>query len=49
MVYEYHTAGSNVIEYGDAGDKFYIVIRGKVSVLIPKNFRRSAVHQDQAF
>jgi len=46
MVYEYHPAGSNVIEYGDVGDKFYIVIRGEVSVLIPKQFRRSVIEQD---
>ena len=27
--------GENVMKYGDAGDKFYTIIEGKVSVEIP--------------
>ena len=40
MTYEYHPKGSDIIKFSERGDKFYIVIRGKVGVLIPKNFRR---------
>ena len=33
------------MDYGEVGDKFYMLIRGQVSVLIPKNFRPSVASQ----
>ena len=37
MAYEYYPAGKEVMRYGEAGDKFYFIIRGSVSIAIPKN------------
>lgn len=37
--FESHTAGSAVVKIGELGDKFFVIIKGKVSVLIRrKNF-----------
>ena len=41
--YEFVPAGKNIIEYGQVGEKFYMIIRGKVNVLIPKNYRKSVL------
>ena len=43
MNYEFCHKGKNIVKYGDYGDKFYMIIKGKVNVLIPKNFRVSSV------
>jgi len=32
MTYEFFPLGSIIAKFGEAGDKFYIIIRGKVSV-----------------
>ena len=49
--YEFVPAGKNIIEYGQVGEKFYMIIRGRVNVLIPKNYRKSVLelnrHRDQ--
>lgn len=37
MVYEFVPAGKEVMRYGEAGDKFYFIIQGSVSIAIPKN------------
>jgi len=33
--FEFFEEGENVINYGDRGDKFFILIKGEVSILIP--------------
>lgn len=33
--YEYQTKGDFVFKFGDYGDKFYVILRGEVSVRIP--------------
>jgi len=43
MCYEYHPANTNIINIKERGTKFYILIQGKVSVHIPKNFRRESM------
>ena len=43
MNYEYHRKGSSIIKFQDKGDKFYIVIKGKVGVMIPKTFKRESM------
>ena len=43
MVYEFHPADSNIITYGEEGDKFYILVRGEVSVIIPTGPRKPAI------
>ena len=35
LKYQFVPEGDDVITYGDYGDKFYICLSGKVSVLIP--------------
>ena len=45
MKYEFYPEGKNIMDYGEVGDKFYMVIQGWVSVLIPNNFRASLVSQ----
>lgn len=34
--YEFHGEGTNVFDYGDIGDKFFMIIDGKASVWVPK-------------
>jgi len=43
MNFEFHSTGCNVFEYGDTGDKFYLIIRGSVSVKVPPNYRASVI------
>jgi len=33
--YEHFKKGTNVFDWGSFGDKFYIILRGKVSVQVP--------------
>ena len=33
--YEFHEAEEVVFEHGSVGDKFYLIIKGEVAVLIP--------------
>lgn len=35
LVYETWPSDSRIITYGDVGDKFFIVLKGKVSVWVP--------------
>ncbi len=37
LTYESFKKGSNVFEWGSFGDKFYIILKGKVSVQIPQD------------
>ena len=43
MNYEYHRKGNNIIKFQEKGDKFYIVIKGKVGVMVPKRFKRESM------
>ena len=36
MRYHFCRAGETVFRYGDAGNNFYVILNGKVSVLVPK-------------
>ena len=33
--HEYMRAGDHVFKYGDFGDKFYVILKGQVSIRIP--------------
>lgn len=49
MVTENYDSGYNVVTQGDEGDKFYIVVRGRVEVLLqqgPNQTKRLAVLED---
>ena len=35
MQHEYHPAGYKIFDYGDEGDKFYMIIEGSVSIWVP--------------
>lgn len=35
MKHEYHLQGDTIFDYGSVGDKFYLIIKGEVSVQIP--------------
>ena len=35
MKYEYHAAGHKIFNYGEVGDKFYMIIEGGVQIMIP--------------
>ena len=41
MQIEYFAAGKNVINYGEIGDKFYIIVQGQVGVWVPFNFSKA--------
>ena len=45
MNFEFHSAGHDVFEYGDNGDKFYLIIRGTASVKVPPNYRASVINE----
>jgi hypothetical protein len=36
LTYEHLKKGTNVFDWGSFGDKFYIILRGKVSVMVPQ-------------
>lgn len=42
--YENFKKGSNVFEWGSFGDKFYIILRGRVSVLVPQEKLKKKVN-----
>ncbi len=42
--YENFKKGSNVCEWGSFGDKFYIILRGRVSVLVPQEKLKKKVN-----
>jgi CRP-like cAMP-binding protein len=47
LQYEYFKAGEIVFHYGENGTKFYIIIKGKVAIMIPdpkKKAEHSAGH-----
>jgi CRP-like cAMP-binding protein len=35
LTFQFYDAGSTVFEYGDFGSQFYIILKGKTSVLVP--------------
>jgi CRP-like cAMP-binding protein len=35
LKYEYKKRGDFVFKYGDVGDKFYVILKGSVTVRIP--------------
>jgi CRP-like cAMP-binding protein len=41
--YEFHKEGDVVFDYGSVGDKFYLIIRGEVAVLIPSQKQPQAI------
>jgi hypothetical protein len=47
MQYEFYVAGSKIFNFGDAGDKFYLIIEGGVSILIPSSYRKSTLMEKE--
>ncbi|OMJ75820.1 hypothetical protein SteCoe_24958 [Stentor coeruleus] len=43
MTLEIFNPGDNVINFGEPGDKYYIIIKGKVSVLVPSMNRKKLI------
>ena len=43
--YQYVTANESVFRYGDEGDRFYFLLRGKCSVHIPHEMKNCAPEQ----
>ncbi|OMJ77516.1 hypothetical protein SteCoe_22877 [Stentor coeruleus] len=43
MTLEIFNPGDNIINYGEPGDKYYIIIKGKVSVLVPSMIRKKPI------
>ena len=39
MQYEFYNKNTVMFKYGDKGDKFYIILRGKIGFLIPKKIK----------
>lgn len=39
--YEHFAEGETVFSHGDYGDKFYIIIKGQVGVLIPPKVKQN--------
>ena len=39
LKYEYHPAGHNVVEYGTKGDCLYLIVKGRVGIWIPSNYK----------
>jgi signal-transduction protein with cAMP-binding, CBS, and nucleotidyltransferase domain len=35
LKFKFHNSGENVMNFGDRGHVFYIIIQGKVNVLVP--------------
>ena len=35
LLLEHFRPGEMIFDYGDVGDKFYIILKGRVSILIP--------------
>jgi CRP-like cAMP-binding protein len=40
--YEYAQQGERVIEYGDRGDQFYVLLEGTVIVLVPTDMNEGS-------
>ena len=41
MQYEFYSKNTVMFKYGDKGDKFYIILKGKIGFLIPKKIKCS--------
>ncbi len=39
--YQFFPKDTNVFEYGTPGDKFYLVLDGRLGVWVPQNLRKS--------
>jgi CRP-like cAMP-binding protein len=44
LTYEHFKKGTNVFDWGSFGDKFYIILRGKVSVMVPQEKLKKKVN-----
>ncbi len=49
LTYQTFKPGENVFEYGNQGDKFYMILSGEVSVLIPNPECRNFAHWLQKY
>ena len=45
MGLSHHGKGNIFFKYGDIGDHFYIIIKGKVKVLLPNEKKRETAHE----
>ena len=43
MRFRYYKAGETIFEYGDYGDQFFIILKGTVSVLVPKQKEKNTI------
>ena len=47
LQYEYFMKGECVFKYGDHGTKFYIILKGKVEIMVPDVEKRQRMLQQQ--
>jgi CRP-like cAMP-binding protein len=40
LQYEFFTKGETIFKYGEHGNKFYIVLNGKVDIMVPDHEKR---------
>lgn len=41
MMFKFHPEGEVVFNYGDKGEFFYIILKGRVSIQVPSDIRKS--------
>ena len=46
MAYEYYTKNTVMFKYGEKGDKFYIILKGKIGFLIPKKVKCNLTEEE---
>ncbi|CAD8167082.1 unnamed protein product [Paramecium octaurelia] len=46
LTYEYYKKGSIIFHYGDYGDKFFMILKGNVGVLVPKGNHDIEIDRD---
>ena len=43
LKFEYFNSNDKVFEYGSIGDKFYLILKGSVSVMLPSKNQKEAM------
>ena len=46
MNYEYYVKNTVIFKYGEKGNKFYIILKGKIGFLIPKKVKCNMTEEE---